>query len=176
MPAVSIRMAVPEDASAVAAIYNDGIDERVATFNTEHVSIGEEETRIRNGGNKHPVIVAVLDPSKQVIGWVSISEYSRRSCYAGVGEVSIYVKKGWRGRGVGKSLLKALLVEAEAKGYWKLIGRIFVSNQVSRNLCAQAGFREIGILEKHGRLDGKWIDVVEVERLIANNVLLNALA
>lgn len=154
----------------MAAIYNEGIDERLATFSTEHVSPREEEVRIKNGGNKYPIIVAISNPSKEVTGWASISEYSRRSCYTGIGEVSIYVKKEWRGRGIGGSLLEALIAEAEANGYWKLIGRLFISNKVSRNLCASAGFREVGILEKHGRLDGRWIDVVEVERLIPDNM------
>jgi phosphinothricin acetyltransferase len=171
MRSFSIRKALPDDALAIAAIYNDGIDERVATFNTDHVTSEERKNRIKKGGSKHPVLVAVSNPSSEAVGWASISEYSPRSCYAGIGEVSIYVKKEYRGRGVGKSLLQVLIAEAAVKGYWKLIGRIFAFNRASRHLFRAVGFREVGVLEKHGKLDGRWIDIVEVERLIPENIV-----
>ncbi|MDG6990760.1 MAG: N-acetyltransferase [Nitrososphaerota archaeon] len=171
MDPFTIRKATLQDAPAIAAIYNEGMEERVATFNTEHVTENERRNRIEKGGDRHPVFVAVANPSGEVAGWASISEYNPRPCYAGIGEISVYVKKERRGRGLGKSLLQTLIAEAEPRGYWKLMGRIFVFNQVSRNLCMELGFREIGVHEKHGKLDGRWIDVVEVERLIPQNII-----
>ena len=75
-----------------------------------------------------------------------------------------------RGRGIGKALLQSLIDAGIGEGYWKLMGRIFTFNNASRRLCAAKGFREIGVLEKHGNLEGRWIDVVEVERLIPENI------
>jgi L-amino acid N-acyltransferase YncA len=166
-----IRKAKVEDAPTVAAIYNQGIDERLATFNTEHVTVEERREKITKGDDKHPILVASLADSNLVVGWASISPYSTRACYAGIGEVSIYVQKEYRGQGIGKALLQSLIDAAAQQGYWKLIERIFVFNQVSRNLCKELGFREVGIHEKHGKLDGKWIDVVEVERMIPRNII-----
>jgi phosphinothricin acetyltransferase len=167
----SIRRALLEDAQFIAAIYNEGIDERVATFNTEHVTAEERRNRIERGGEKHPVFVAVSIPTGEIAGWASISEYSLRSCYTGIGEVSVYVKMEQRGGGLGTALMKILVAEAIPRGYWKLVGRVFVFNHASRNLCRKLGFREIGVLEKHSKLDGKWIDVVEVERLLPENII-----
>lgn len=169
MQSVLVRRAVPDDGQFVAEIYNQGLDERTATFNTEHVSGEECRTRIERGGDKHPVFVAVSETS-QTVGWGSISEYSPRSCYAGIGEISIYVRKDFRRQGIGSSLMQAMVDEAGRQGYWKLMGRIFVPNKTSRALCAKLGFREVGVHEKHGKLDGRWIDVVEVERLIPENI------
>jgi len=165
-----IRRANAEDAPDVANIYNHGIDERLATFNTEYATAEEIRVKIAKGGDKHPVFVATLTDSKLVVGWASISPYSTRACYAGIGEVSIYVKKEHRGQGIGKALLQSLIDAATQQGYWKLMGRIFVFNQASRTLCKELGFREVGTHEKHGKLDGKWLDVVEVEKLIPKNI------
>jgi len=124
----------------------------------------------------HPMLVAVSGEDERVldaaiVGWASISPYRPRSCYSGVGEFSIYVSKSCRGRGVGRRLMIALIEEARQLGYWKLVSRIFPFNVASRNLCRSCGFREVGIYEKHGKLDGKWVDTVIVERLIHENVM-----
>jgi phosphinothricin acetyltransferase len=104
------------------------------------------------------------------VGWASISIYNIRPCYSGVGEFSVYVKEGYRGRGVGKKLMTALIEEAKRLGYWKILSRIFTFNVASRNLCRSCGFREVGIYEKHGKLNGRWLDTVIVERLIHENL------
>jgi L-amino acid N-acyltransferase YncA len=106
-----------------------------------------------------------------ILGWASISTYRPRSCYSAIAEFSIYVEKGSRGRGVGKRLMTALIQEAKQLGYAKLVSRIFQFNVASRNLRRSCGFREVGTYEKHGRLDGKWVDTVIVERLIHENVI-----
>ena len=165
-----IRCAKAVDAAEIALIYNQCIDERVATFDTEHVTEDERRNRIEQGGEKHSVLVTALNDSGRIVGWASISPYSPRKCYSGIGEVSIYVEKKYRSKGIGRSLLHSLVEMGRQQEYWKLMGRIFVFNKVSRNLCKQLGFREIGFHEKHGKLDGEWIDVVEVERLIPENI------
>jgi phosphinothricin acetyltransferase len=99
-----------------------------------------------------------------------VTGYRPRACYAGIGEFSIYLDRAARGRGVGRTLLDALVDEARARGYWKLVSRIFPANAASRALCRACGFREVGTYEKHARLDGEWKDVVIVERLIPENL------
>src|SRR5215468_7263486 len=103
-------------------------------------------------------------------GWAGAGPYRMRECYRGIGEFSIYVRRDWRGRGVGGLLLARLISEAERLGLWKLLSRIFLFNGASRRLCRKHGFREVGVYAKHARLDGRWLDVVIVERLIRNNL------
>ena len=86
----------------------------------------------------------------------------------------MYVDRDWRGRGVGDLLLAGLISEAELLGLWKLLSRIFLFNETSRALCRKHGFREVGVYEKHARLDGQWLDVVIVERLITANLASSA--
>jgi phosphinothricin acetyltransferase len=163
--AVTIRLADAADAAAVAAIYNQGIEERTATFETELRTPEDVARRIGNDPQRFPVLVAGERDS--VLGWASIGPYRDRRCYAGIGEFSVYVHRDARGRGVGRALLTRLIVEATARGYWKLLSRIFPFNSASLTLCRSLGFREVGTYEKHGCLDGRWLDVVIVERLIS---------
>jgi phosphinothricin acetyltransferase len=118
--------------------------------------------------SRFPTLVAVEDGI--VIGWAGLSRYRERACYEGIGEFSIYLDRAARGRGVGRALLTALIDAARQHGYWKLVSRVFPFNAASRALCRACGFREVGVYEKHGRLDGEWIDVVIVERIIPENL------
>jgi L-amino acid N-acyltransferase YncA len=161
-----IRRATLNDAAKIADIYNAGIVERVATFETTLRTIEAIAVRIE-ANPRQPLLVAERDDA--VIGWAGISGYRSRACYDGVGEFSIYIDHGARGQGVGRRLLAALVDEAASLGYWKLLSRIFTFNSASRALCRSCGFREVGIYEKHAQLDGRWLDVVIVERLIPEN-------
>jgi phosphinothricin acetyltransferase len=165
--ACTVRLARREDAATVARIYNQGIADRGATFETEPRAVAEMERRIGQDAARFPVLVAERDA--RILGWASIGEYRPRPCYGGVGEFSVYIEREARGSGVGRALLASLVEEARARGYWKLLSRIFPFNAASLALCRSAGFREVGRYEKHGRLDGEWLDVVIVERLIPEN-------
>jgi len=156
------RPAKPEDAEAIARIYNQGIEDRVATF----------ETRMRSAGDVlawfdgvHPIVV--VEEGNDVIAFASTSSYRARECYAGIAETSVYVARSFRRRGAGSFALLALIQAAQQAGFWKLVSRIFPENVASRALVRELGFREVGIYEKHGKLDGEWRDVVIVERLLA---------
>jgi len=159
---------MPADAAAIAAIYNQGIADRSSTFETEPRGTEEMLSKIA-AIERFPVLVAV-DVANQVLGWASLSSYRPRECYRGIAEFSIYLDRTARGRGIGKQLLDALLEAAKVAGYWKLLSRIFPFNEASRALCRSRGFREVGIYEKHGQLDGRWLDTVIVERLIPENL------
>ncbi len=156
------RPAVPEDAGAIARIYNGGIEERIATFETRPRTA--EEIRSWFGG-RHPVVV--VEEGGKVLAFAATSEYRSRECYAGVAEFSVYAD---RGRGAGGMAMGALIPAAERAGFWKLVSRVFVENAPSRRLLRSAGFREVGVYEKHARLDGAWRDVVIVERLLPSNL------
>jgi L-amino acid N-acyltransferase YncA len=165
--AVTVRVARAADSELVAEIYNQGIAERSATFETDPRTPADLAGRIEEDPQRFPVLVA--EEAGSILGWASIGPYRDRRCYAGVGEFSVYIHRGARGRGVGRLLLAQLLVEARIRGYWKLLSRVFPSNTASLALCRSQGFLEVGTYEKHARLDGRWLDVVIVERLIAEN-------
>jgi len=166
---LTIRSATVADASRVTAIYNQGIEERCATFETELRHVEDLAQRIADQ-ERYPWLVAV-DSANTVLGWANLSSYRPRACYGGIAEFSIYLDHAARGRGIGRQLLPALVEATQSLGYWKLVSRIFTFNAPSRALCRACGFREVGIYEKHGCLDGRWLDVVVVERLIPENLI-----
>jgi L-amino acid N-acyltransferase YncA len=157
---VTVRPAAPGDAAAVARIYNEGIEDRIATFETRPRTPVDMEARIAD----EPMIVA--ERAGAVVGFASWVTYSPREAYAGVGDYTVYVARGARGARVGSALIRQLLVEAEAAGMWKLMSRIFTTNDASIALAHRHGFRDVGLHLKHGRLDGEWRDVLVVERLL----------
>ena len=156
-----VRPAEPRDAAAIAAIYNQGIEERQATFETEPRSPEDIRTALERGE-----FVLVEESDGAVRGWARVGGYSEREAYAGVGECQIYVEREARRRGVARELIESLCEEAEARGYWKLIGKIFPENDGSVGLLRRCGFRDVGLHHRHGRLDGEWRDVLVVERLL----------
>jgi len=157
------RAAVASDAAAITRIYNQGIEEGTATFETRP----RTEADIRAWfGQRFPVVV--VEAGGEVVAFASTSEYRPRDCYAGIAEFSVYVDRVRRGRGIGRLAMNALVEAARAGGFWKLVSRVFVENLQSRALLREAGFREVGIYERHARSRGLWKDVVIVERLLTD--------
>ncbi len=161
------RIATPADAAAIARIYNEGIEDRIGTFETRPRTEGDVAAWF---DSEHPVVV-VEGGACEVVAFASTSLYRQRECYKGIAEFSVYVARVARGQGAGRMAMEALLIEAEKAGFWKLLSRIFVENIASRSLVRSLGFREVGVYEKHGCLDGVWRDVVIVERLIPANII-----
>ena len=159
------RAARQEDAEAIARIYNEGIEERIATFET---SLRTATEILEWFDGTHPIVV--VEDEEAVISFANTSAYSPRECYSGVAEFSVYTAREARGRGAGTIAMKALMEAAETAGFWKLVSRVFVENTPSRKLLLSLGFREVGVHEKHARLDGIWHDVVVVERLLPTNL------
>ena len=159
----SIRPATVADADGIAAVYNQGIAERVATFETR-LHAGCDFRATLADPSALPFLVAEADG--RVVGWARLSPYSSRDCYAGIGEAALYVDRKTRRRGHGRRLLDSLAVAAEEGGHWKIVGLLLSTNRASLALCRAAGFREVGVFDRHGRLDGDWREVVIVERLI----------
>ncbi|HET8549897.1 MAG TPA: arsinothricin resistance N-acetyltransferase ArsN1 family A [Bryobacteraceae bacterium] len=160
---MTARRATAADAEAIARIYNEGIDDRIATFETRHRS--EADVRAWLAGQH---IVIAIENGSRVIGFAVTHPYSSRDCYAGIAEFSVYVERASRGRGAGRLAVAEMVRTCEAEGYWKLLGRIFAENTASRTLFESLGFREVGIHERHAQLDGCWRDVVVVERLLGD--------
>ena len=158
------RAASPDDAPLLAQIYNEGIEDRVGTFETRPRTADE----VRKWFDGHPIVT--VEGDGHVIAFASTSTYRSRDCYAGIAEFSVYVARAHRGRGAGRVAMQALIEAAAAAGIWKLVSRIFVENAASRALMAAMGFREVGVYESHAKLDGRWRDVVIVERLIPDNL------
>ncbi len=149
------------DAAEIAAIYNEGIADRIATFETEPRS-GDQVAGWFDG--RHPIMVVERDGA--VIAFASSSSYRGRDCYAGIAEFSVYVARRQRGNGAGRIAMVALIDAATSAGFWKLISRIFPENVASLALMARMGFRVVGTYQRHGKLDGQWRDGVVVERLL----------
>ncbi|MFC7976631.1 GNAT family N-acetyltransferase [Streptomyces cinereoruber] len=161
-PASSVLDVVPlttDHADEVLAIYQAGIDEGDATFETT-APPWEQFDAAKLPGHRF----AALDKTGRVLGWVAVSKVSDRSAYAGVVEHSVYVHPGARGRGVASALLQVLVASTEAAGIWTIQAGIFPENTASLAVHARAGFRVIGTRERIGRHRGMWRDVVLVER------------
>jgi phosphinothricin acetyltransferase len=157
------RAATPADAAVIAAIYNEGIADRIATFETEPRSAIDIA---RWFAGQHLVVV-VESGETGPVGFAVSFPYSSRDCYRGIGEFSVYVWRNHRGRGAGRAALAALIEAATARGMHKLTSRVFPENTASRALLKGLGFEEIGVHRRHGQLDGRWRDCVIVERLLS---------
>ncbi len=164
------RIATPNDAEAIARIYNQGIADRIATFETKPRAPADIAQWF---DGVHPSVVVEDTRSSQIIAFASTSTYRARDCYAGIAEFSVYVERAARGQGAGRAAMEALIAATERAGFWKLVSRVFVENESSRALLRALGFREVGIYEKHGQLEGRWRDVVIVEKLIPANLDYN---
>jgi phosphinothricin acetyltransferase len=160
---MTTRAATSADADAICAIYNAGIAGRQATFETTPRTADDV---LGWFGAGLPFLVALDDDDGRVVGWARVTPYSDRCVYEGVGEHGVYVDPGARGRGVGRQLLDALAGAAEDAGFYKLTSRIFTTNAASLAVHRAAGFYEVGVQPRHGRLDGEWKDCVLVERLL----------
>jgi phosphinothricin acetyltransferase len=156
------RSARIEDAEAIARIYNEGIADRIATFETEPRTAAQIAAWF---DGCHPVVV-VEGADGTVVAFASTSAYRSRDCYAGIAEFSVYVARRHRGGGAGRVAMAALIEAATAAGLWKLVSRIFPENSASLALMERMGFRQVGMYRRHGKLDGQWRDCVIVELLL----------
>jgi phosphinothricin acetyltransferase len=161
---LSTRLATPADAAAIAAIYNEGIAERIATFETEPRTAEQIAAQLIEKGDRFPTIVA--EHEGRVVAWAGAGAYRARPAYAGVAEHSVYVASSARGQGAGRVALAALCRAYADRGFWKIVSRIFPENTASLALHDRCGFRVVGIYKRHGKLEGQWRDCVIVERLL----------
>ena len=153
-----------EDCKEIVIIYNDALDERIATFNTEHI----DGDTVLKWSDKGAILVATSN--ENVIGFVRSYPYSERLCYLGIAEFSIYVSSKQRGKGVGGRLISDFLEVLISEGKRKVLSRVFPENRPSLSLLIRHGFREVGTYRNHATLNGVWRDVIIVERLLGKSV------
>jgi len=205
-----LRLATASDAEAICRIYNEGIEDRVATLETELRTPDERRQWLANRSPRHPVIVAEFaefvvagsvrpaltegglkqvrpgsgsadnpfadNPSADsrsadnplgVIAWASLNVFNARECYRFVADISVYVERSWRGKGVGRALLEKLTELGRQHGFHKLVLSAFPGNAGGMALYAKSGFRTVGIYHEQGQLDGKWVDTIVMEKLLS---------
>lgn len=162
MIAIEIRPARVVDAADLSRIFNQGVGERIATFETREQPPDRFVGMIESGA-----LVLAAERGGRVVGWAWVGPYSDPSdYYSGVGEATMYVERGARRSGVGRRLIEALAEEARSRGLHKLVGKVFTSNTPSIALLRACGWREVGVHRRHGTLEGAWKDVLVVERLL----------
>jgi L-amino acid N-acyltransferase YncA len=159
-----LRPATGTDAAAIALIYKQGIEDRVATLETELRTPEERRQWLSERSPRHPVVVA--EDGGVVIGWGSLNPFSARAAYRFVADFSVYVERSWRGRGVGRVVLTRLIELGREHGYHKLVLSAFPFNQAGVPLYERLGFRTVGIYREQGMLDGQWVDTIIVEKLL----------
>ena len=168
MEPVTVRFATLEDAAAICTIYNQGIEDRIATLETELRDADERRRWLSARGTRYPVVIA--DALGQTVGWSSLNSFNPRRAYDGVADISVYVERSWRGRGVGRTLLGRLVELGGALGYHKLVLACFPTNKAGVALYERMGFVPVGVYREQGMLDGAWVDVLVMERLLAPDV------
>jgi L-amino acid N-acyltransferase YncA len=159
-----VRLATLEDAPTIARIHNEGIADRIATFETEPRTAAQVAAAVAEKGGRFPTVVVERDG--EVVAWAGAGPYRNRPAYEGVAEHSVYVARAARGSGAGRAALEELCRAYAERGFWKLVSRIFPENTASLALHERCGFRVVGVYRRHGRLGDQWRDCVIVERLL----------
>ena len=165
MTGYALRAATAADADAICRIYNQGIEDRIATLETELRTPAERREWLAAREPRHPVVVATN--GADVAAWGSLNEFNRRPAYRFVVDFSIYVDRGHRGKGVGRLVLARLIELARDHGYHKMVLSAFPWNEGGMALYTRMGFRTVGVYKEQGLLDGRWVDTIVMERLLS---------
>jgi len=164
MDPVTVRPATLDDAPAICTIYNQGIEDRVATLETELRDADERRRWLSSRGQRYPVVVA--EHGVETVGWASLNVFNPRACYDHVADISVYVERKWRGRGVGRIMLGHLIELGRHRGFHKLVLACFPTNKPGVALYERLGFVPVGTYREQGLLDGQWVDVLIMEQLL----------
>ena len=162
---IKVRAARLDDAEAICRIYNQGIEDRVATLETQLRTPDERRQWLAGRSPRHPVIVGEAADGT-VAGWGSLNMFNARETYRFVADFSIYVERAHRGTGVGSVLLARLIELGREHGYHKLVLSAFPTNASGMALYSKLGFRTVGVYKEQGVLDGRWVDTIVMEKLL----------
>ena len=154
---LKIRPATKNDIHLITKIYNDAVLNTTATFHVEPQSIDEQQKWLEKHTGKYTVIVAV--ENELLVGWASLSPWSDRCAYGDTADIAIYIKEGFRGKGIGKRLVEELLKKGPKNGLHTAIAKISSENEISMNLFKKSGFKHIGTMKEVGYKFGKVLDV-----------------
>ena len=164
MSTLTIRKASAGDLHRILFIYNQGIEDRIATLETEAKDLAYMTRWFDEHQGRFAVLVA--EQSGSLVGWASLNPYSHRCAYQGVADLSIYIDREHRGQGIGRILLASLEVEARKNHFIKIVLFTFPFNQGGQQLYTKSGYRSVGVFENQGIMDGKYIDVKIMEKLL----------
>jgi L-amino acid N-acyltransferase YncA len=164
MEEIRLRDATQADIATICMIHNQGIEDRVATLDVEPHTLDEQIAWFHRHGPRHPVVVA--EAASDVIGWAALNQFSARPAYRFVADLSVYIERQWRGKGVGTLLLHEIEARAHALGYHKIVLSAFPFNQAGMRLYERFGFRTVGIYHEQGLIDGCWVDTIIMEKLL----------
>lgn len=165
MNSYRVRRATVADAETICRIYNQGIEDRVATLETELRTPEERRQWLAGRSPRHPVIAAE-NATGEIVGWGSLNVFNPREAYRFVADFSVYVERAWRGKGVGRVVLERLVELAREHGFHKMVLSAFPTNAGGMALYEKLGFRTVGIYREQGMLDGKWVDTIVMEKLL----------
>ena len=162
---MGVRLAGVEDADAIREIYNREVVESTNTFDLVPRSHEDQVEWLRAHDGAHPAVVAV-DRDGTVVGFGSISPFKERPAYSTTVENSVFVHADHRGEGIGKAILAELIRLATSHGFHAIVARIVGGNEASIKVHEACGFQLVGVEREVGRKFGKWLDVVEMQRLV----------
>jgi L-amino acid N-acyltransferase YncA/protein-tyrosine-phosphatase len=168
--ALRVRSATAVDLDAIGRIYNEGIEDRIATLDEDTKTADDMAAWWSAHQDRYAVLVAQT-PGGDIIGWASLNPYSHRCAYDGVADLSVYVAREARGTGIGSLLLLALEKTAKAHGFHKIVLFTFAFNTGGQGLYRKLGYREVGTFREMGRLDGRFVDVMAMEKILVPLVL-----
>ncbi|WP_232697383.1 arsinothricin resistance N-acetyltransferase ArsN1 family A [Brevibacillus daliensis] len=160
-----IRKANEKDLQSILNIYNQGIEDRIATLETDEKDLDYMRKWLLSRSSRQPVLLAEDDGV--TLGWASINSYNIRRAYDSVGDISVYIERTKRGKGVGQKLLKELETEGKQHAYHKFVLMTLLSNIQGQSLYRKLDYREVGILKEQGILDGKYVDIMIMEKILA---------
>jgi L-amino acid N-acyltransferase YncA len=161
---LTIRAANDSDLAAIRAIYNEGIEDRIATLETEARTVEDIADWWRQRDSRYTVLVAT--ENGEVVGWASLNRFSHRCAHAAIADLSVYIARAYRGRGIGLSLLTSLEPLAREAGFHKIVLHALDANDHGKRLYRKCGYAEVGVFKEHGQLDGNYVDVVTMEKLL----------
>lgn len=156
------RLATTGDLESILYIYNQGIEDRIATLEEDQKTKEYMAEWFTNHTERFAIIV--VENEEEILGWASLNPYSNRCAYAGVADLSIYIRRDYRGKGVGSVLLKEIELIAVRNNFNKIILFTFPFNDLGQRLYRKNNYREVGILKNQGKLDGQFVDVMIMEK------------
>lgn len=159
-----IRCAEHADLPEILRIYNEGIEDRIATLETEPKDLVFMEEWYLRHQERYKSIVAEIDG--KVAGWCALNPYHNRNAYDGVADLSVYIARQARGMGIGHRMLKEIETTAAGQGFHKIVLFTFPFNEAGQRLYRKNGYKEVGVFKNHGILDGSFIDVMAMEKII----------
>ncbi|GAA1379158.1 arsinothricin resistance N-acetyltransferase ArsN1 family A [Peribacillus frigoritolerans] len=159
-----IREAIETDLDSVKDIYNQGIEDKIATLETETKDQAYMEEWFTKHIGRYKLIVAEQDG--EIVGWASLNQYNSRNAYNGVADLSVYISRDHRGKGIGGLLLQSIEKHAKENDFHKIVLFTFPFNQIGQGLYRKRGYREVGVFKNQGILDGEFVDVMAMEKLL----------